>query len=144
MIRVVETGHVESPVAALDLLTSEHGAESFRDIKKYTRYHQDVDGTISASYPSGIPFAGDVVLTVRPQGKVVAFAGGGPLNAAFSGTWTIERNGSVVLEQVVHAPRWAMPLVKRRVRRAMQDLEDAARQRGNIFKELFSFKASQR
>jgi hypothetical protein len=125
MINVVDTVAVDSPLAALDALTSQGGAAAFRDIKAYTTY--DVRGrNIRVSYASGIPFAAPIRMTLRLLGGRVEFSGTGPLGMRVEGDWTVRGDGTARLEQRVHAPPCFEPLVRRRVARALQDLQRAA------------------
>ena len=127
-IAIIENGKVVSPLRAFDVLTSEEGARCFRDIGKYTTFEK-TDNLIHVTYPSGIPCTAPVKITMRPEGRRIKFSGTGPMNAKIQGLWEIAPDGEVVLMQTVEGipmRGWAKPLIRRRVRRAIEDLEKCA------------------
>lgn len=128
-----ETANVRSPIAALDVLTTRAGARAFRDIGEYTTYtvrHESDGSSIGISYPSGIPFAAPVDMTLRPRGTTVTFAGTGPFGSRIEGRWHVARDGTVTLDQTVSGTAarlpWARLAIRRKVLRALEDLKRAA------------------
>jgi len=120
-----ETIAVDSPVAALDVLTAREGAAAFRDITRYDSYEVRDDG-IHVTYRSGIPLTAPVSMTIRPRGARIDFYGRGPLGMQTSGAWTVAPNGIARLQQNVVALPVLEPFVRRRVARALADLQRAA------------------
>jgi hypothetical protein len=118
-MHVHETVRVRDAKRAFEALASREGAGAFRDIGEYTHYEKN-GNTVYAEYPTRF---GTMRVTVHPGATRTTFRGEGPLGVGCAGSWTLVGCDTVHLEQRVWGVPWiATSLVRRRVRRALEDL----------------------
>lgn len=121
-MRVHGSVAVPDPVAAIRLISSRDGAAAFRDIGRYDVYERKAN-RVHVGYSTRF---GRVDMNLVESPSRVAFTGTAPLGVTFGGHWQALDETHVVLEQLVEGlPRFARPLVRRRVRRALEDLAKA-------------------
>ena len=129
----------------MDLVVRAHEdrsfAPAFRDIKKYSRFEVDDDGSIHTAYDARVGFLKfpmEVVKRVRRLDDgttaVVGFETSDACLASFQGEWKVRRDpdnpaGSIVdLAQTVAVPSWArfLPIeaaIRSRVQNALVDMD---------------------
>lgn len=105
---------------AFEKLTTKDGARHFRDIQKYTSY-STIDNKVNVEYST---FWGTISqeMTIDTN-KRITFRGQGPWGLTFAGSWTRTYEDIQLKHTVWGVPGCMRGLVKKKVDRALQDVE---------------------
>lgn len=102
---------------AFDALWTEDGAGHFSHIQKYKKYKRDGSKVVCSFKSMGVTVKS--TMTVLP--RYIFFETTAPFVNA-QGTWTLKEN-TITLEQTVRCPCFAVPIVRKCVRKTLDDLK---------------------